>query len=438
MKILSVFLIIPLLLILLSGCQTLDPTTPPEGYVRIGLLTSVSGDNITSTLRYDENGRLLGIRKMAGEKIIYGRSYAYDEDGNVVAMVDHASGHQYTYDLHGNILTDEIENTRWVNTYDEHSNILTKQYYSPLDRLRSEVRHTYDSDGNLVCMDNLDGEGHITSQTIYTYDHFGNCTSEKIYVDGKLSDIHASFEWDYDENGYPKEERLYYGTELGFTRYYTYDARGNKLNSKEGSESDNREYICTYDEQNNLLSEQYIDRYNGKVDTQTHTYVYDDQNRMIEHRMYDDQDGHSYVYLYIYDERGNLLEESKTGNYFKPSKQTYTYDEYNNCIERTIEYASEIVKTVWNYNQWGKISSSTGTTYNRSGEEKSSSMQICHYDAYGNITAHIRINSQGDNTTTYTYQYINVPADLAQKYAEEQEEILYIVENASDISTMYY
>lgn len=248
-----------------------------------------------------------------------------------------------TYDEKGNLLTEDYKsNSGDVGygdsyTYDEKGNVLTHKTYDKHSQMSSETTNTYNESGQLISQlfTNRDGDFY-TRKSDFTYNEDG-LLIKKVESYPNDPDNEVFFLYSYDENGnLIKEEwiTVYKGTQTPHSwKAWTYDAKGNKL-----TETDNRGFKTqwTYDDRGNVLSETPCDNVgNYMLGT---TYTYNEKNQLLTKSFFKEnpsflQEG----FLYEYDDNGNeiaryrcydTLDKAHAVAIFKR-----TYDEFGNLTK---------------------------------------------------------------------------------------------------------
>jgi hypothetical protein len=253
-----------------------------------------------------------------------------------------------TYDGSGRVLNSFWDYGGYTEQYDYTYNELgyetqnSYRYYSAYDGESWENTHTttseYDKWGLLVKQVTVFGgtdltEGDPTEET-YAYNDEG----QRIRRESKSQYGLSVYEYTY-EDGRLATETFQYEDYRSFTTY-TYDDRGNLVNSHSDTSDWDRDTTCTYDEEGRILSSVY---YNG-ADLFTTCYAYDAEGRLLQEE-YDSPD-EEYVITYTYDAQGNLLTETCEGSTYK-SRTEYSYDaaEGKKTAVTVVEYpgAEELV-----------------------------------------------------------------------------------------------
>jgi RHS repeat-associated protein len=337
------------------------------------------------------------VTKAAGTASEATTRYAYDEDYNLVKVID-PNGGQWTseYDIHGNRVkaTDPLDRTT-IYEYDGAHRVTRTR--SPLGL---DTRAGYDSHGNVTSVTEGPDLWHTLKSTYFTYGDYGLMTAKTLagfsgsrgwqyYYDaeGNMTSVrspanHTSTST-YDDNGFELTSTTPRGkttttvrnaSELastvtdprGKTSTYVYDAA---LNRTEVTDRDGRDTTTTFDALNRPVSTLRPDATTwsmgytstGEVASRTDgagkatTYTYDHQ-----HRLRSVTDPLSRVTTYDYDPAGNRTSvENADGQ-----TTTLGYDDANQLT--STDYSSSATSDVdYTYDLDGKRASmvdDTGTT----------------------------------------------------------------------------
>ena len=325
------------------------------------LISTVTPDGKSEILEYDGLGRVTASTDKGGHKT----QYVYDSKGNVVETID-ATGHSsfYSYDSLGNLLSTTL---RRIDTQDNVDQLQVTMYeYDGRNLVTKEInaagkvtQYQYDGNGNLL--KKIDADGY---QTMYTYNGLDLVTHIN-YNGGKQVD------YQYNATGELVEMEDWTGTNTfeldllnriteatdhrGNVTEYTYDGNGNQTSIVY---PDNSVVEYTYDLVNNLAS---VTEDNGNVTT----YEYDGMGRQtkmyypngwVEHKTYDsigqlieardvhpsEQSNKSPLFIYEYDDCGNMIYEYKRGNGNGQStvEVFYTYDALHRITKARETYGS--------------------------------------------------------------------------------------------------
>lgn len=219
-------------------------------------------------------------------------------------------------DNSGMAVSDAEKGEEWV--------LVSKKTYQG-DSISEEYNFEYDSSGRIVSQKGADCYYGDFSTSDYIYDENGNILSEtKSYSCGAVETCTREFDSkgncvheiisladtdgftyvtdsksEYNENGkcitmYQEDYRSYYGQEpaegesSSSKHSYEYDEHGNKISFK---------ILASFD------GEEYYESNAGKS-----FLTYDTKGNCIQEKK-TDSDGHSYIYMYEYDENGNKIKE---------------------------------------------------------------------------------------------------------------------------------
>lgn len=289
-----------------------------------GQPSSVSLNNsITTNFEYDNYGRRTAIIDPSGGR----RSKQYDSAGNVSSSTDErGKGYTATYNNYGKITQKVYDDGFYTNySYDSRGNLLLIS-----DSKGKTKQFTYDSHYRLLTEEvRLDPNG-TSFKKRYSYSH-GTCIDTiKYYLDDYL----LAFEKRVSQNGYLKEILL-----NGNNSIY----RVNNVNMYGMPTSMNMGNIVKehqYDYQNNLFA---IDALYGNQLIQS--FEYDISNstrniRSIQDNMYFTYENFEYDNLnrliryandsISYDNKGNILSRSVSGNYSYSTPKPYALNALTN------------------------------------------------------------------------------------------------------------
>lgn len=231
--------------------------------------------------------------------------------------------------------------------------------------------HYSKTDNSYKNEDNLRGK--VKSVLVITY------SAEE--VSGKLreKEITEKELLQYDEKGRSISSMLEVSGEspYSYNTFYTHDSKGNLTEVRTATSSgdtlisfENYEY----DDKNNKVLETVFEP--GTGDTITYEYRYNAEGKPVQ-RDESRQDGTSGKMLYEY--AGGMVSEEKT------------YDENGSMVSRT----------VYTYEEEGKVTRST--TFRWNGTEEKSSMK--RVDDKGNVTEMVEINNESKWKSLFQYTY---------------------------------
>ena len=360
--------------------------------------------------------------------------YNYDTMGNVLEYPHASTGRTVcTYDDQNNTLTSDyylsdalIEGTAY--TYNEQSKILTKKVTEQSGI--SEYTYTYDEAGNLVS-ETIKAANQIHRKIVYTYTFGKDGTIlQSVSTYYRLDTQTGKTVETFDSAGRLLLREYYSGTDdtPEDTDRWVYDSKGN-LVSEEYNDTYTKETTWEYDRKGRLVSEcTYRDGvlYNRKL------YTYDKKGNLLETRDDLEVTGETkrqyYRTEYTYDRKGNKLSEkafySFNGNWevFR-NHFTYTYDENGNLLEETrlSKEGNFVTGTIWTYYDGGKVHTKN---YKASKDHN----QISTYDEHGNLISYFWSHSNDSAEAIYRYVTFQLPPHLAEKVRLQQKAVFEALE----------
>lgn len=406
----KLFLLTLVLLFLLPGCgQKKDETVTVYCLKEIDYGTSKQEymyDNAGNVLEYyhynsgrtvctyDENNNTLQSDYYLSDNLIESTVYTYDENGRTLTKtVTDQSGvyeYTYTYDSQGDLLCETsvtpykpFRKTVYSNIYSEDGALVQSiaTSYDRTDAKTVKQVETFDFEGRLIAKEYYSGNDSIPTETFQrVYDSDGKLLTE-VYDYSDPDRPSRKTQWEYDRKGRCLSESTYQDGVLFNRKLYTYDARGNLLETQDDfqveTETKKKYYRTeyTYDGKGNRLSEKTYYSFNGNWEV-FHQHL-----------------------SYSYDKKGNLLEEKKL------SKD-----------------GSIVLSTAWTYDKAGNMRTKTHMPGN-------DSVQTSTYDEHGNLICYETTNSSG-NSWKKTYHYITfeLPWHLAEKVRQQQEAVFEALE----------
>ncbi len=406
----KLFLLILVLLFLLPGCgQKKDKTVTVYCLKEIDFGTGktvYNYDNMGNVLEYphngaghtvcayDENNNTLQSDYYLSDNLIESTVCTYDENGRILTKkVTEQSGiseYTYAYDARGNLISEEksspnrpYQKTVHSYTYNDKGT-LTRSVSTEYDKTISQISYTvktYDGEGRPLLEEYYSGTDTTPGDTVqWEYDANGNLLSEEYhYSDPDW--VSYKTQWEYDRKGRPISESTYRNGELFNRKLYTYDKKGNLLETQddfEVTETEKRKYYrteYTYDRKGNLLSEKKYYSFN--------------EHREILNKQF----------VYCYDKKGNLLEE----------KQLSAKDD------------SIVLSTTYTYDKAGNMRSKTH-------KHSKDHTQISTYDEQGNLISYAWSHRNGSAKATYSYITFELPKHLAEKVKLQQKAVFEALE----------
>lgn len=342
---------------------------------------------------YDENNNTLTSDYYLSDTLIESTVCTYDEQGRILTKtVTEQSGiseYTYTYDTSGNLASETItspnrpyQKTVYSYTYDDDGTLIqsVSTSYDKATALASKEIKTFDAEGRPLLQESYSGgDSTLESNAAWSYDSKGNLLTEE-YNYSSPNYPSRKTQWEYDRKGRCLSESSYRDGELFNRKLYSYDKKGNLLETQEDLEvkgQEKRKYYrteYTYDRKGNTLSEK--------------TYYSFNRNWEVFHQHLS----------YSYDKKGNLLEEirlTKEGDF--------------------------ITGTFWTYDKAGNMRSKT---YKASKDHA----QISTYDENGNLICYEWSHSNGSAKITYSYITFELPRHLAEKVQHQQEAVFEALE----------
>lgn len=264
---------------------------------------------------------------------------------------------------------------------DRGLNVEDHNYFAD-GRLNYKNKHRYDKNRNQVEIESFKHHDSLGEKYVWTYDDLGNMIALDLFFEGELE---KRWIWrrDIDGNvlayivevtnpevsGYHDEENI-----------YAYDEKGKKIEEIKyvyGNLVGKDEF--TYNE-NGDLAEKHSRSSNGTLHWKE-LFDYGDSGNLTRKIRYEYlHGGLDCTFTYIYDTKGNLIEESQSDNC---GKMVWGYKEKRDSNENVIELQS--------YAYGGGLLSKTSI----------------EYDTMGNVTEILLFDSEGllERTTTYSYVY---------------------------------
>lgn len=217
----------------------------------------------------------------------YGTSYvfAYDEKGNMTECPVVGGGDS------------KLE-------YDENHRIIKRSWY--LDgELRKYAQYIYDEQGRLAKEERYSQTGELGTTWEYVYNDQGLLAEyNAVATDG---DVGMRRFYTYNEAGLLIEEKEEYYGDLNYRYTYTYDEQGNctEFIFYSGSNEKKQHNLYTYDSDGKLLTEE------NTVSGGKSTLIYNSNGQLTEETY---QGSETRKYVCTYDENGNLVKKDRSVN----------------------------------------------------------------------------------------------------------------------------
>lgn len=373
---------------------------PDSGYWQYASTPAVAAaayDEITITLLYDYNCNTAYFDGIQLYKEVFGTSYTYDDDGNVISTVD-------------------LQKKETTYEYDQNNNLT-----AIMEGTKSKMTYTYDDWHNVeTATTELD--------QVYTfeYDTYGN----NIKVSITAGNLTVASSAEYTDDGHRLESTT---DALGNTTYYGYDADKGLLNWVQYPEDDaDSRTNYTYDEMFRMATAAattdtglalnaaytYEDGMLKTIQTPSTTYTF-------THGAFDLREnvmvGNRELAKYHYDLNHQLIEL----DYGNTDNVQYTYDTLGRVIRET--YENEDCVT-YSYDNDGNLAtvfdSATGitTTY--------------YYDLLGRALYYTKQGANLSQTVYYTYDAENNLESLTETVGNSTQGYVYTYDNANRIRTV--
>ena len=408
-------------------------------YAAAPIVAKKDYSSIKIEVAYDYNVNTVYFDGIQLYKESFGNSYEYDEDGNVVSIVDlQKQTTQYEYNANQDLVKQILPTGAELNyTYDDYHNVLTATTEEGLS-----YGFTYDAWGNNTSVAIISGDLVMNSTATYSTD--GNCLVSTTDASGNTTqysyntntnvlewvkypkDTDATrTEYTYDsmyrlasaetttDKGYTLNASYAYTDDLltkietGSTTYsfsygdfalrsaikigsrtlasYTYTNKTNYLASLDYGNGDSVDY--TYDQQGRVTQETY-------EDGDTVTYKYDNNGALAS--VMDSATGIETKYYYDFTDR--LMKYVESGDGYSHSVG-YEYDKINNLTARIETINGTEYKTTYAYDDDNRV---TSVTNGQTSEDYT-------YDAYSRVNVK-ETKDNGSTVLTDTFTYRN-PTD---------------------------
>ena len=345
-----------------------------------------------TTYEYDENNNLKIVKQVIGDTTVTKMTYYYDNYHHVIKAVS-AEGlvYEFTYDEWGNNTSVSISNgsnkVTSSATYSEDGNVLV----STTDALAKVTQYGYNGDANVLEWVQYPEDTEAT-RTEYSYDTMYRLATVAADVDSGYS-LDATYTYTED---------LLTSLETNSTTYnFSYGSFSQISAIRAGTRT-----LASYTYTNTQ------DRYLQKLtygNSDYVRYVYDDYGRVTQ-EVYEDGDTVTYTYnnsgalatvtdsatgittTYYYDFTDRLMKYVETGTDYYHSVG-YQYDSLNN-LTLLVETINGVEHTTgYTYDEDNRL-----TTVTQDGQTESLA-----YDALGRLIASVFNLGELDSTRSYTY-----------------------------------
>ena len=405
-------------------------------YIAAPMVAEKAYSSITVYIAYDYNVNTAYFDGIQLYKEQFGNSYTYDEDGNVVSVVDlQKKTTTYEYDSNNNLtqmLQDNV--AKMTYTYDDYHNVLTATsaeglvynfaydaygnntsvsisngtvamtssaaYSADGNRLLSTTdaagnTTTYEYDANTNVLLSVQYPNGAATKTEYQYDTMYRLASasamagtetlaaQYTYTDDLLTKLETkSTVYNFGYGNFGLRSSIKVGTSTLAT--YTYTSRNNYLETLAYGNGDRVQY--TYDTLGRVTQETY-------EDGDTVTYAYDNDGALAT--VTDSATGRKTTYYYDFTDR--LMKYVEQGSGYSHSVG-YTYDTLNNLTQLVETINGTERTTSYAYDDDNRV---TGITNGSSAREYT-------YDAYGRVSSRVTKHAGTTvSTDTITYRTVN-------------------------------
>ena len=325
-------------------------------YNAAGLLATASDDNSSYTFTYDAYGRILKIDNAGtpnSPRVVLTYAYAAgddDPDAQPISVIatDGAGDVYYEDDYTYNSLGQETSVTQTAPgqaaetaefLYGALGQIVELDRYEGTQLVATST-YAYDSSGNLLSIDNANAAGQTIDNFSWAYEPgltaAGSADSSVLNQSGVSQDSAALAGIAAPAtSSLPSSLISSFTSSVDGTASYSYDADGQLLGANYTGAQPNESY--TYDEAGNRTSAAgqtiTVGPFNQISSDGTYNYAYDADGNLI--RQTTIATG-AYV-VYGYDNRDRLVSvENFTASGSPTQLVTYTYDVFNNLIDRTL------------------------------------------------------------------------------------------------------
>jgi RHS repeat-associated protein len=366
-------------------------------YTDDGLLAEISGSEGVNSYTYDVVDGLASAQKPDGSQLVYNYGlsgklagvalnkggnhyetvYGYDLNGRLTSVIGYdGAGAEYEYDANGNRTAAIYSNGGSIEYgYDELNRLVEETVYDGASVL-AHYSYTLDSAGNRTGITETGGaEERVTG---YVYDSLGRLTSETLSV-GDSAPVATSYEYDSVSNRVSKTAggiettytynaagRLLSETDGVTTTSYTYDGNGNLIEKADGEDETDyawdafgRLRSVTAQSGQDVSVEAYGYDYSGnrvsKTTEEGTTYYIIDENAALPYVLAEaNDDGYVSAWYTAADEIVALSRVDEVRHYY--------FDGHGDT--RILADETGAVTDTYDYDAYGNLVSSTGTTVN--------------------------------------------------------------------------
>ena len=375
-----------------------NPDSEAWQYTAIPIVAEENYSSIKVELVYNKNVNKVYFDGIQLFKETFGQSYTYDEEGNVISIID-LQKQTTTYEYANNNLTKILEDNKakMRYEYDEYHNVIkaiTQRQDADGNTVDGTVyEFAYDDYGNNIAVSISDGTYTISSAAgystdgnclLWTDDALGNRTEYSYNANTNLLEWvqypndseNTRTEYEYDSMFRTASVACVTDTELHMSADYTY--REDQLAY---IETPSTTYDFTYTEFSQLMIVSI-----GGRDLASYHYT-NDANRYLFSMEYGNGDHIDYEY----DNLGRLIQET----YEDGDTVIYRYDN-DGALAQVIDSGSGIT-TKYYYDFTGRT-----VKYTESGTGYSHSVSY-EYDTRNNLTNLVENINGVERTTSYTY-----------------------------------
>lgn len=244
---------------------------------------------------------------------------SHDESGNII--------HEVRYNDDG-----ETEEEKKL-IYNKDGKVLSEELILPLDEVQELIKRVYDERGRLTERIKY-YSGEEGEKAVYEYENHDQPVRSSHYdADGELE---RQEEYDYNEKQELTRLTIKEGVgKVAEIHIFAYDHKGNMVEEKESDAEGNLVATVTYEYNDSGKPLRMIHQNaDGKL-MESFVATYDENDKLIERKV---RGSHPGIFSYVYDDRGNCIEESVTDAFGIPlSKSTYEFNE-NNVLTGDVHY----------------------------------------------------------------------------------------------------